>query len=80
MTESGELFRDPPRDGACTACGRLRDVFVDAGGICLDCRQIKNTWLLGQESACAPMTNDHERCAAGQTAAQNAPAAKDTPH
>jgi hypothetical protein len=46
MGEPGELFRDVPKEGACKACGRRRDVEVDIGHLCLDCRQIRNTTQL----------------------------------
>jgi len=52
MSEPGEVFRDAPRHGACNACGRRETVEVDTGGLCLDCRQIKNTFLFGQQNAC----------------------------
>jgi hypothetical protein len=52
MREPGELFRDPPREGACKACGRLRDVEVGSDRLCLDCRQIRNTILLSQLLEC----------------------------
>ena len=44
------MFAGPYREGACQGCGRLNG--VEAGGLCLDCRQIKNRVLLSQDNRC----------------------------
>ena len=44
------MFAGPYREGACQGCGRLNG--VEAGGLCLDCRQIKNRALLSQDNRC----------------------------
>jgi len=50
--EPGALFTEAPREGACQACGRKEGVEVDAWGLCLQCRGIRNSVLYGQQNPC----------------------------